>query len=416
MCAMMFEGDWKQISERQVSYIADVLKKRGFDGAKLTIEPVGKPGDNYAANVKRISANKNGQVFKMIVKIAPTIEQIRKVINTAEIFQNECLMYTKVLPKLTEMENRADIPESEQLRYAACYGCLMEEPNEVILLEDLQVSGYEMRDRFKSLSNDDIKLVLKNFAMLHSSTYALKTQEPDTYSEIKENLYNLAELFSKSEMAMYFTQLENDVMSMMDNEKYKNAIKGIVTQMTDNMIKLCKMDKDAKYSIIQQGDAWTNNILFQMEEGKSVQCCMVDYQQSRINSPVGDLLYMLFNCSDYETRAQHFHEWIDFYHFELEKRLANYGLKANFVYPRGQLDADLKRHGRVSLGQAVLLSSVLLRESGDAAKLQAAMEEGVKIEDVMDEFRMSAMTAGFIQKYKSRIEGLVDSHLALGLV
>lgn len=68
---------------------------------------------------------------------------------------------------------------------------------------------------------------------------------------------------------------------------------------------------------------------------------MIDYQASNNVSPVVDLLYMILNCTDHETRSKNFYNWLDYYHSELDKSLSNFGLKANFIYPKDQLDADL---------------------------------------------------------------------------
>ncbi|MBN4724570.1 hypothetical protein H4F31_24640, partial [Escherichia coli] len=94
------------------------------------------------------------------------------------MFRNEHVMYTAVLPKFTELQKDAGIPENEQLRYAKCYGSLSEPPNEVILLEDLKTVDFTMLDRFQPLSNNCVKSVLKNFAKLHSVSMALRYKEP----------------------------------------------------------------------------------------------------------------------------------------------------------------------------------------------------------------------------------------------
>lgn len=142
---------------------------------------------------------------------------------------------------------------------------------------------------------------------------------------------------------------------------------------------------------------------------------MIDYQISKVSSPVCDLLYMVFNCTDYQTRKKHFIDWIDYYHDELDKNLSIFGLKANYVYPRDQLDADLKRHGKMSLGQGVVLASTLIRKTEEAVKLKEAMESAD-----MGEMIKTATTENLdpetLALFKTRIEGLIDSHLELGFL
>lgn len=144
---------------------------------------------------------------------------------------------------------------------------------------------------------------------------------------------------------------------------------------------------------------------------------MIDYQASKLSSPVADLQYMIFNCTDHATRMNHYYDWIDYYHSQLDKSLANYGLKANYVYPRDQLDADLRRFAKVSLGQAVMAATILVRETENAAKLKDAMSnvDGIKsAQEIADQVRLSASNPETINKCKTKIEGLVDSFTQFG--
>ncbi|KAJ2945251.1 hypothetical protein O0L34_g9322 [Tuta absoluta] len=416
MSETKFEGDLQHISDRQLQFISSVLKEKGFDGAIVTIEPVGKAGDNYSSNIKRTVAKKNGDEFRMIAKFAHNHEQMRQTVNVHVIFQNETTIYKDVFPLFTEIEKQAGISESERFRYANCYGALMEAPHEVILLEDLQVHGYKMLDRFKSFTDHDIKIVLNDFAKLHSLSFAFKNQNPEQFTELTQNMLNMWEVFDLKEMKMFFVHVEISVLALLDKQEHKNAIKGLVSEAITIMTELYEVDAESRFSVIQQGDSWINNIMFTMEGDKTIKCCMVDYQQSRINSPAADLLYMLFNCTDYEIRKHHFLHWIDYYHSRLDKCLSQYGLKATDVYPRDQLDIDIRRHGRASMCLSVLLAAVLMRDSGDAAKLQEMMEKGVAFEKMLEAMGPESMELSSMMSYKARLEGLIDSHLELGLI
>lgn len=266
MTHLRVEGDIDDISAPQLAYICKVLEDRGFKNGKIEIKAVGKPGDNYVASVKRIVVDNNDKKFSMIAKVAPTIEGFRNAMNTQIMFHNEHVMYTEVLPKFTELQKAAEVPEIERLRYAACYGSYSEAPNEVILLEDLVVSDYEMLDRFKSLTDDCVRLILKNFAILHSSSYALKHLEPETYRAFVTNLINPWPLMCKAEgIDLYFSHIEDEMMTILDDDTYKKVIKGKVNDLPNSCTKIAKIDSESKYSIIQQGDSWTNNIMFRLQ-------------------------------------------------------------------------------------------------------------------------------------------------------
>ncbi|XP_026330464.1 uncharacterized protein LOC113237959 [Hyposmocoma kahamanoa] len=411
MSEFQFVGDVSELSVEQKNLIGNVLKERGFKNVKVEVLPVGNAGDNYVANVQRISVEKNGESFKMIAKVAPKNDMKRTLGNIRLLFQNENVMYTEVLPKFTELEKAANIPEKERLRYAICYGTYLEEPNEIILLQDLEVPGFKMLDRFSSLADDNVRMVLKNFANLHSLSYVLKYKEPETFEKFTKGLANFwLILVDVPEITGWFTQIDADVQTLLDDDKYKTAVKNAAGQMIPRAAKLAKIDADSKFSVIQQGDAWTNNIMFKIENDITVECCMIDYQASKLSSPVADIQYMIFNCTDHATRTNNYYDWIDYYHSQLDKSLGNYGLKANFVYPRDQFDADLRRFAKFSLGQAVMAATIMVRETADATKLKDAMNnvDGKKsTQEIADQVKISASDPETINKCKTKIEGLV---------
>lgn len=145
---------------------------------------------------------------------------------------------------------------------------------------------------------------------------------------------------------------------------------------------------------------------------------MIDYQISRNGNPVVDIMYMIFSCTDYESRKQHYYDWIDYYHSELEKALSEFNLKANYVYPRDKLDADLKRYGKLAFGLSVVLASMLIRKSDDAAKMMAAMEniQTENLEAQMEEFSISNLDEETQDLYKKKIFGLIKSFIEFGLL
>lgn len=143
------------------------------------------------------------------------------------------------------------------------------------------------------------------------------------------------------------------------------------------------------------------------------QSILIDYQVCKNSSPANDILYLIFNCTDHETRVKSFYDWLDYYHSELDKSLSNYGLKANYVYPKDQLDADLKRYGRLAFGCAVLTSGVLSLKPEEASKLQAAFASS-NTEDIF--VAMGDLHAETLALTKKRLTGLVESMIAFGLL
>ncbi|XP_030030799.2 uncharacterized protein LOC115447730 [Manduca sexta] len=417
---LQFEGAVNNISEVQLAFIREVLEKRGYKDTKVTIEAVGKAGDNYVANVKRIIVkNENGE-FRIIAKVASQQEHLRITAGVQQSFRNEHIMYTLVLPKYQQFEEQAGLHNDDRLRFAECYGSFTEPPHEVILLEDLQVAGFSMLDRFTPLSDKCIRSMLRNLAILHSLSFALKYKEPETYNECKNNLIDTLVIDEKRPDIQYFwSYLENNAVNVVEGDVRKKHVNKCVSYNMEQSSKISKEIAGSKQSVIQQGDVWTNNILFKFH-GDSVESVMIDYQMTKENNPTNDLMLTIFGCSDQETQVKHFNDWLDYYHTELDQKLHDLGLKANFVYPRDQLDADMKRYAKSSLGALVVAVTFSLMQPSNAEKVKDSTEEQfkpVKEEEkeaaVKDFFRFDGQHK---EMYKKRLEGIVDNFIKFGLL
>lgn len=257
-----FTGNLERVREPQLDFISKVLTQKGFNGPDATIENVGTDGDNYMAIVKRITVAENGRTLKMIAKLAPDNEMMRVMAQMGTVFKNEHTAYTELLPKFVQLQRSAGV--EELYRFAACYGATDEVPNEVILLEDLKESQYQILDRFQSLSNDTVKIVLKTLAIYHSLSYVLKHKEPEKFNEIKSKLGDIfsGPMTRSEEGRKYFQQLEDSTLAMVNGDKYKKWIKGSLSDMLNLHVRTTQGDVGSRYSVIQQGDGWTNNIMF----------------------------------------------------------------------------------------------------------------------------------------------------------
>ncbi|XP_063831974.1 uncharacterized protein LOC135081165 [Ostrinia nubilalis] len=415
MASLRFEGALQSLSERQEQFIREVLKNRGFVDNRVFFEAAGKAGDNYVAAALRVTVSVDGgDDFKMIAKIAPQNQDLRNTMNTALAFSNEIVIYEQVLPKLRSLQLASGVPESEILKYAKCYGCQSEEPHEVVLLEDLKPLGYVMLDRLAPMSEEAVLLVLKNFAILHSLSFALKTLEPDTYKKFTSRLAHIwSAITGKQEFTDYMGQLENSTLDILGDESYKKHLRGVLTQ-TDSYVQKCKKSETSKYLVIHQGDAWTNNIMFKLNGQTPSDAIMIDYQMSSETTPAGDILYFMFNCTSHAARSKHYREWLCYYHEHLDKSLSRFGLKAKNVYPKDQLESDMKKYSMQYFGFAVMLYSVLLRNPEEAAKMHEAISNH-EVEK-MEGMPIQSMSGNTINKFKSKVQDLIDSYIEFGYI
>ncbi|XP_045539480.1 uncharacterized protein LOC123722262 isoform X2 [Papilio machaon] len=360
------KGDLENITKRQLKFICDVISKQKNVVNEVIIENVGEKGDNYGSQVKRINVQfENGKEFKMIAKVRPDIMKIENE-TVKSVFINEIVMFNEVLPKFKELQENACVPKEDLFKYPHCYGTLDERDNEIILLEDLSVSNFFTSDKLKPLDNNTVKLVLNNIANMHSLSYVLGRKEPQLFNKILDTLFH--PLFHPDNMTQSRILLENiakDFDAIFETSRYRNIIVDVMQNFVNATMKLISSDKKSKYSVIQHGDLWTNNIMFQIQDNQPSMCTFIDYQLSRDSLPVSDIIYFVFNCTDYKTRLNHYHKWMDFYHSELDRHLSYFDLKVEDVYPRQKFDADLKRYAKAGLVTYEDKMKIFLEEISD---------------------------------------------------
>lgn len=138
---------------------------------------------------------------------------------------------------------------------------------------------------------------------------------------------------------------------------------------------------------------------------------MLDYQLTRIASPAADFFYFVLNCVDYETRKKFFYEWLDFYYQSFKDFLAYFNLEAHEVYPREIFDEDLKTNVKASFGMAVMLSNVLVREPEDVIDFKE-----LKTDISPEDFSVNGMRDVILERYNTRIEGIIKSCIEFGYI
>ncbi|XP_013149178.1 PREDICTED: uncharacterized protein LOC106111590 [Papilio polytes] len=275
------------------------------------------------------------------------------------------------------------------------------------------MSNFTMLDKTKTLNNETVKLVIKDVANFHAMSYVLRNKEPKTLDKLLESLVN--PMFDPKNIAqsqIFFQQIARDVIEICHSSKYRNVISDIMQNIITPWKKLISSDNGSKYSVIQHGDLWTNNIMFQVQNNQPTKCIFLDYQMSRESLPVSDIHYFIFNCTDYETRSKHYHEWMDYYHSELDRHLNHFGLKANYIYPRDKFDADLKRYGKAMLGGSFFVLNITLREAQEAGDL--VIEDSEDGTEQVPKFKMGAIREKTQETIKNRIEGLIESCFEFG--
>lgn len=85
-----------------------------------------------------------------------------------------------------------------------------------------------------------------------------------------------------------------------------------------------------------------NMFFLYSQEKKETKICFIDFQVMRYSSPLTDILYFLFLCTDSTFRTAYFDNLLINYYDSLKSFLNLYGIDANSVYAKEDFDNDCK--------------------------------------------------------------------------
>lgn len=211
----------------------------------------------------------DGNDFKLslIFKQAPSDETRRIGFNVEVCFNRECYMYETVLPVFAKLEE--DFAIEEKLRYPALYGTSRLKGAETIILEDLIVEGYKMRNRKEPIDWPHSEIAIEYLAHLHSLSFVLKKRNPELFSSLSD----LPETFFNRRFLQYYKDVrmpnaESRVAAIFDgetNQLYLDKVKYIHNNFIELFEECLSAAETNGYNVISHGDGWTNNIFYKYE-------------------------------------------------------------------------------------------------------------------------------------------------------
>lgn len=127
------------------------------------------------------------------------------------------------------------------------------------------------------------------------------------------------------------------------------------------------------------------------KRGKPEEIVQIDWQISRYCSPVQDLVYFIFICTDKKMRDNHFDELINIYHRSLKELLDHLGGNTMVQFPFTAFLRELKKFGKFGVMSACFIVPWLNLKNDElpdqdvmAEKMQGADQEG--LDEMMSQF------------------------------
>ncbi|XP_055703376.1 uncharacterized protein LOC129801923 [Phlebotomus papatasi] len=386
--------------------IVKIAQSLDFPNPKFKVMKGSKNGDNFSGDVFRVlvvredgvipedDASADRSIYQrelhLFVKLAPQSLLRRRLYKTVLCFEREMYMYDVILPRYAEFEKQYLSKDETFHNYPHLMCGSLQESKEYLILSDLKREGYFNPHRSTGLNLHQCKLVLATMAKFHAISYAFKDQHPEQFNELTSKLIEtmFAEPIPQEMQDFLQRKIAYGLSTLSDlhDKKNRNHLEQFGANFAQNMIS-CVHVKD--FGAIIHGDSWISNLIFRFKNNVEEDVKLLDWQLSRHTTPVLDLSYFIFCCTDVNLRI-HLPALLNEYHDILIRRIDKLGSSGRHLYPKNIFEEHCKKYMKYGVGMALMtLHSVTCKsteipnvveiiESQDLAQIDAITEELVK--------------------------------------
>lgn len=251
-------------------------------------------GDNYTSLLFRTeirySTDNVEKIISLIVKCIP-IEGDREVFKRMNVYGKEVTMYSQILPVIERMlksVNKVTGQICPRLIYA-------QEDLSVytIVFQDLNDLHLVLGNRMHGFDEDHAKLVLTKIGQFHAASMVYLRDNPKILSKFDRSVFH-----KDADCSARNSVFRDNIEDMADLVKQWHGFSDIAEKLlkiSDNFFKRMDqcLDSGESFKVLNHGDLWVNNCMFQYNHGHPTDMLFIDFQMSYIASPAFDLHYFL---------------------------------------------------------------------------------------------------------------------------
>ncbi|XP_069679895.1 uncharacterized protein [Periplaneta americana] len=376
------EGEGRFSNPYLQAVLEDIIKEEGFINPQVKIEVGSNKGDNYLGAIyrvqvdgKRVKNEFNQDTLRIIFKCLPQSKARREQMESSVYFKNEVNFYNRVLQEFLSFQREKGINSEDGFSCTArCYRALAEvnemnvnDVEEVLVLEDLREKGYKMANRRVGLSVVHCQLVLEQLAKLHAFSFAMRDQRPEQFNSLKKSVNETLFTTAKREgfeenVKCHEDKIEEALTTRIPGDNiYTTRMHEFLKNFYDNMLMCVDGAAADPYAVICHGDCWTNNMLFKFSKNDSepTDVAFLDFQLSRYASPVLDIAYFIFCCTDQTLRSKHYRHLLTKYYDTLAHFICQLGSDPQKLYPANVFKSIRRLVGTYDTNKAPLMRQLI---------------------------------------------------------
>nr|CAH7731972.1 unnamed protein product [Callosobruchus chinensis] len=323
----------------------------------FTIEAKSMDQEGYLSSIVLVTLKCETNQLNLVVKLMPSsgFENLE----VATVYKVEVYMYETAFVVLDNFASASGV-KRPKLNIPKYYG---RHELDCIVLENLKAKGYRLWNRKIPMNSAHLSLVLKEYAKLHSLSFAMKKKQPMQFAELVKGLQKCRE---NENMKVYEDFFKIALQTGFTATKNNAKATEIMVRLQNRIPKLVEIFKfDIEGHVLVHDDCHPNNMMFQYDSsGNPITVSLIDWQMVRLSTPVLDIAYFFLTCGSKED-FYHYKEYLKLYHDELSKHLSEMSCNPEEVFPYSQLEMHWQKCSVIGMYTALLVIKLSLFEQSE---------------------------------------------------
>ncbi|XP_053660978.1 uncharacterized protein LOC128709966 [Anopheles marshallii] len=338
------------------------------------VKNAAKKGDSYASALYSAKVSllwkdaDTEETLSLIIKAPPKGIAASYTLDK-DMYVRELHLYQHLIPAFEALYHSKGVSVKLGPRH---YTTRVGLPVDVIVLEDLTISGFRMANRQEGLDKAHVEAVLDHLALFHAAS-AVYCESGNTLPKELAESSSDREMASKTD-AMFAPSLDSLFKYMREWEfaaEFVDDLETVSRQIYTLLVDTWTIDVNG-FNVLNHGDAWLNNILFSYDDETVKRVAMVDYQFPSWGSPVFDLIHFLFSSVRGDLKLSKQAYFLRYYQERLVHNLVLLGYRKRLPTLQ-QLHIDFNDRLSAAIKTTVIDLPYVLADPSEDASQEAAI-------------------------------------------
>lgn len=228
-----------------------------------------------------------------------------------------------------------------------------------LFCEDLGILGYRNVNKRESFDDDHCFIALSQIAKFHAESVILEESISNGY-QIKDEFKDFLNQIGYVNNGWYVAGKNAGLAAAKTSPNLPNNLdmprfEKNWHKFFDTALDLCKASQIYK-NVLCHRDLWCNNLMFRYnEDGKPIQCMIVDFQACGCMPPAGDVVSFIYlNIMD-ERRHTNLYDYLRHYHSVLCEEIKKKNIKAENWFSWEKFRKSCEEYKKLALMQCIIL-------------------------------------------------------------